>query len=144
MPEHIHLLLSEPKRRTVPIVAQVLKQRVNVRLLRRRKRPNQRELWERLPRRRFWQRRYYDFNVYSERKISEKLHYMHWNPVRRGLVPAPEFWRWSSYRDYAGLEQGFVKLYWQAHDSKPETNPKSTPGTAGCPALDFAFWLTDP
>lgn len=73
MPEHIHFLISEPKRRTVPVVLQVLKQRAAVRLLRRRKRPDQRELWEALPRRRFWQRRYYDFNVYSEKKIGESF-----------------------------------------------------------------------
>jgi hypothetical protein len=29
----------------------------------------------------FWQRRYYDFNVYSRRKLEEKLEYMHANPM---------------------------------------------------------------
>ncbi len=33
-----------------------------------------------------WQRRYYGFNIYSERKIIEKLNYMHNNPIRAGLV----------------------------------------------------------
>jgi REP element-mobilizing transposase RayT len=36
MPEHIHILISEPKRKTIPIVMQVLKQRVALRLLRKR------------------------------------------------------------------------------------------------------------
>ena len=40
----------------------------------------------------------YDFNVWSARKQSEKLSYMHRNPVTRGLVSAPELWAWSSYR----------------------------------------------
>jgi putative transposase len=91
MPEHIHVLISEPKRNTVPKVVQVLKQRVARRLLRKRQPSAQRELWER-SRRRFWQRRYYDFNVYSDRKVTEKLRYMHRNPVQRGLVAAPELW----------------------------------------------------
>ncbi len=34
----------------------------------------------------FWQRRYYDFNVWSERKRIEKLRYLHRNPVKRGLA----------------------------------------------------------
>ena len=34
---------------------------------------------------RFWQPRYYDFNVNSEFKRVEKLRYMHRNPVIRGL-----------------------------------------------------------
>ena len=39
---------------------------------------------------------YYDFNVFTEHKRMEKLEYMHWNPVRRGLVSTPEDWQWSS------------------------------------------------
>jgi hypothetical protein len=39
--------------------------------------------------------------------------YIHRNAVERGLVPAPELWRWSSYRAFAGLEEGAVKLNWQ-------------------------------
>src|SRR5947209_20616900 len=112
MPEHVHLLIAEPKRRTVPVVMQVLKQRVHVRLLGRRKPSAQRELWK-TPRQRLWQRRYYDFNVYSDRKVAEKLRYMHMNPVKRGLVSSPELWRWSSYRAFAFQENGLVTLNWQ-------------------------------
>ncbi|MBF0497650.1 MAG: transposase [Deltaproteobacteria bacterium] len=43
-----------------------------------------------------WQRRYYDYNVYSERKLTEKLEYMHNNPVRAGLVRKASDWRYSS------------------------------------------------
>ena len=47
-----------------------------------------------------WQPRFYDFNVWTERKRIEKLRYMHCNPVKRGLVAEPEQWRWSSFRYY--------------------------------------------
>jgi putative transposase len=57
-----------------------------------------------------WQRRFYDFNLWSERKRIEKLRYMHRNPVKRGLVLEPEQWRWSSYRDYAYGEVGAVQI----------------------------------
>jgi REP element-mobilizing transposase RayT len=50
---------------------------------------------------RFWQARFYDFNVWTERKRIEKLRYIHRNPVERGLVASPEQWRWSSFRWYA-------------------------------------------
>ena len=39
---------------------------------------------------RFWQRRFYDFNVYSHGKKTEKLNYMHANPVVRGLAKMSE------------------------------------------------------
>jgi REP element-mobilizing transposase RayT len=58
----------------------------------------------------FWQRRYYDFNVYAQRKHIEKLRYMHRNPVKRGLVQSPELWRWSSFRQYRFGEAGPVKI----------------------------------
>ncbi len=50
-----------------------------------------------------WQARYYDFNLYSEKKILEKLQYMHQNPVKEGLVARAGDWRCSSARYY---EQG--------------------------------------
>jgi putative transposase len=49
---------------------------------------------------RVWQRRFYDFNVWSEKKRLEKLEYMHGNPVKARLVDSPEAWKWSSWRFY--------------------------------------------
>ena len=49
---------------------------------------------------RVWNRRGYDMNVWSEKKIQEKLNYMHNNPVKRGLVAQPGDWPWSSWRYY--------------------------------------------
>ena len=57
-----------------------------------------------------WQRRFYDFNVWGERKRIEKLRSMHRNPVKRGLVQEPEQWKWSSYRSYALGEESRVKI----------------------------------
>jgi REP-associated tyrosine transposase len=62
-----------------------------------------------------WQRRFYDFNVWSQRRKIEKRHYMHMNPVKRGLVTDPKLWPWSSYRFYqfrgVGLcDPDFVQL----------------------------------
>ena len=59
---------------------------------------------------RFWQARFYDFNVWTEKKRIEKLRYIHRNPVKRGLVVSPEQWPWSSYRWYLSGEKGPVKI----------------------------------
>ena len=58
----------------------------------------------------FWQRRFYDFNVWTKKKRIEKLKYMHRNPVVRGLVEKPEDWRWSTFRHYALGEVGIVEI----------------------------------
>ena len=113
MPEHIHLLLTEPALGTPSTVMQVLKQCTARALLPKRKRRilRQRNLFEDEPQRRaFWQARFYDFNVWTTKKRVEKLRYMHRNPVKRGLVGAPEEWRWSSYRFYLLEEAGPVRV----------------------------------
>ncbi len=83
MPEHVHLLVSEPERATLAVALQALKQSVARRLI------------AHSPH--FWQARYYDFNVYTRKKRVEKLRYMHRNPVKRGLVQEPQDWPWSSF-----------------------------------------------
>ena len=97
MPEHIHLLISEPDKCTVAAVMQSLKQGIARTLALRAYEP-------------FWQERYYDFNVWSEHKFTEKLRYIHRNPVQRGLVARPEDWRWSSFRHYATGEESLVEI----------------------------------
>jgi len=80
---------------------------------RRRRIGAQTSLFEHVPQH-IWQKRFYDFNVWSNRKHVEKLRYMHRNPVKRGLVESPELWRWSSYCAYAFGEAGPVKVNeWQ-------------------------------
>ena len=98
MPEHIHLLISEPENETLAFALQVVKQQVARTL---KSGPDDLH---------FWQKRYYDFNVWSEKKRIEKLRYMHRNPVQRGLCCAPEDWPWSSFRHYLTGEVGLVEI----------------------------------
>ncbi len=97
MPEHVHLLVSEPERVLLSRALQSLKQSVARTLALRAKDS-------------FWLARYYDFNVASEQKFLEKLRYIHRNPVTRGLVAHPEDWAWSSFRHYASGDAGVVEI----------------------------------
>ena len=98
MPEHVHLLVSEPETASLAFALQVIKQQVARKLKNGPDDPH------------FWQKRYYDFNVWSSRKIVEKLRYMHRNPVHRGLCDSPEQWPWSSFRHYLTGEIGLVEV----------------------------------
>ena len=121
MPEHIHLLVSEPPQRALLTAIQALKLGFARRVLaeqRRRRRTAPTDLFEHSVER-VWQTRYYDFNVCTAHKRVEKLRYMHRNPAKRGLVEAPEQWRWSSFRAYAYQENGAVRLNeWSAYKLK--------------------------
>lgn len=94
MPEHVHLLMSEPHNTSLDQSIKSLKLSVS---LRRMERP-------------FWQARYYDFNVHNEGTHAEKLRYIHRNPVKRGLVARPEDWPWSSFRHYATGIEGALEI----------------------------------
>ena len=55
------------------------------------------------PRYQVWQPRFFDRALRSVMEYTEKVGYIHLNPVRAGWVSRPEDWRWSSYNEYAGL-----------------------------------------
>lgn len=50
----------------------------------------------------FWQDGSYPKQIYSEEMMRQKIEYIHYNPVRRGYIDEPEYWRYSSARSYAG------------------------------------------
>ena len=108
MPEHVHLLLSEPPLGLLSDAMHYLKlsfaKRVGAGV--------------------FWQKRYYDRNVRSECEFGDKLRYIHSNPVMAGLCERPEDWRWSSFRHYALREKGVVEIEseWTARDREAQAH----------------------
>jgi putative transposase len=100
MPEHVHLLVSEPETELLAKAIQALKIAVAGRA--RHYRNN-----EDSP---LWQKRYFDHNVRSCESFETLLRYVHRNPVKRGLVRCPEDWKWSSFRHYATAEVGPVEI----------------------------------
>ena len=112
MPEHVHLLIAEPRQGNPSVVLQVLKQKASRAL-----RKNQKGTAEAInlgaappDDAHFWQRRFYDFNVWSEKKLREKLDYMHANPLKRKLVSHARDWPWSSWSHYEEVTEGLIKI----------------------------------
>jgi len=117
MPEHVHLLVSEPQRANLSTAIQALKlgfvrslqistgEPVIVQAPSACPGPVQGSRAPIKPNR-FWMARFYNFNVWTEKKRIEKLRYIHRNPVARGLVAAPEQWPWTSFRWYSSGEPG--------------------------------------
>ena len=52
----------------------------------------------------FWQEGVHPQQIQDEPMLRQKVDYIHNNPVRRGYVDLPEQWRYSSARNYCGLE----------------------------------------
>ena len=121
MPEHVHLLLSEPPQDTLADALKSLKQGVSRRLI------GDAE--------HFWQKRYYDFNIRNYPQFVEKLRYIHRNPVKAGLCERPEDWEWSSFRHYATGCEGRVEI-------ESEWTARKRERAAGrlCPAVERGGW----
>ena len=123
MPEHFHLLMSEPEKCDPSVVMKVLQQRF-ARWVRKKRCASQFDLWTQLNDEHVWQKRFYDFNVWREKKHVEKLRYIHRNPVKRGLVASPEQWAWSSFRAYAYGDRGSVRVNSQEWELKIKPRPR--------------------
>ena len=102
MPEHVHLLVSEPERGLLADAIHHLKLSFS--------KQSRAGL--------FWQKRYYDRNIRNASEFMGKLRYLHRNPVQRGLCARPQDWEWSSFRHYALREKGVVEIEseWTATD----------------------------
>jgi putative transposase len=96
MPNHVHLLVSEPRRHLLADTLRALKTETSKKL--KQDRPQ------------FWQRRYYDRNIITQTEFVEKLRYIHRNPVAEKLVERPEDWPWSSYRHWLTGECGRIEI----------------------------------
>jgi len=58
---------------------------------------------QRIEKYRFWQDKSHPIELSSNEMIDQRIHYIHENPVRTGLVATAEDYLFSSARNYAGL-----------------------------------------
>ena len=86
MPEHVHLLVNEPKQASLADAIHFLKLSLAKQLRSRRGAVESGSFYR---------------NVRDAREFTIKLRYLHRNPVKRGLVKEPGEWKWSRLRHYS-------------------------------------------
>lgn len=57
-----------------------------------------------------WQRRFYEHTIRDERDLNMHIDYIHYNPVKHGLVDRVRDWEWSSFDRF--VKDGFYPLDW--------------------------------
>ena len=62
------------------------------------------------PKYKIWQTGAYDFNIITERKLEEKINYIHQNPYLDPKINNPETYPFSSERFYLYDEEGLLKI----------------------------------
>jgi putative transposase len=137
MPNHVHLLISEPQEGTISNVIQSLKigsaKQIRLHAKQGQKPPQLPTGGNCGPRegRTLLASPLLRPQCARHEEFFEALKYIHRNPVRRGLVDRPEDWLWSSYRNYAFDEQGAVAVesQWAAYKRK---HPPVDPNQLSC------------
>ncbi len=89
MPTHCHLLIVPANGDTISAVLREIKVRSAKRILAGRSQKGV-----------FWQARSFDRIIRNRKEWVETLEYIHFNPVKDGLVSDPADWPWSSWRGY--------------------------------------------
>jgi putative transposase len=59
-----------------------------------------------------WQRRFWEHRIRTESDFNHHVDYIHYNPVKHGLVIRPVDWRYSSIHRY--IQQGILTPDWGA------------------------------
>ncbi len=67
-----------------------------------------------------WQRRFYDHIIRSEEDFNRHLDYIHYNPVKHGLVKASKNWKYSSFNKY--VKNGQYEENWCNLEDKYNIN----------------------
>ena len=62
-----------------------------------------------------WQRRFWEHLIRDEADLSLHVDYIHYNPVKHGLVSSPKAWKYSSFMKF--VNDGIYPLDWGGNDS---------------------------
>jgi len=57
-----------------------------------------------------WQRRYYEHTIRDEKELERYRNYVHYNPVKHGLVKSAKAWEFSSFSKF--VSNGFYDEDW--------------------------------
>ena len=61
-----------------------------------------------------WQRRYWEHRIRDDEDFRRHVDYVHWNPVKHGLVERVSDWSWSSFHRY--VDAGVYPENWASGD----------------------------
>jgi putative transposase len=63
----------------------------------------------------FWQRRFWEHQIRDDDDLARHLDYIHWNPVKHGLVKSVKEWPYSSFHRL--VEKGYYPADWGGADA---------------------------
>ena len=101
IPDHINLLLKPEGKSNISRIMLSIKRSFTLRF---------KELHSIKESLSLWQSRFWDHIIRGEEDLRRHFHYIHYNPVKHGLVSRPEDYSHSSYQQW--LEKGYYEIGW--------------------------------
>ena len=92
LPDHWHALCALAHPLTISVVMKSIKTSSMILINRQRRESGK-----------LWQGRFFDRALRTVEEYNEKVAYIHFNPVKAGLVRHAQDWRWSSVNEYSGV-----------------------------------------
>jgi len=117
LPEHLHAMWTLPQDDSdFPVRWMLIKRRFTRELLCRRllDPPSSRRRGD--AERSLWQRRYWEHRIRNDRDFENHVDYIHYNPVKHGLVSRAKDWPHSSFHRY--VRQGMLGEDWGLAEEK--------------------------
>src|SRR3546814_3551986 len=116
--DHLHLMLTPASGTDIPMLVGSFKRALRSRL------PGMEDG-------RLWQRRYFDHVIRDADDFARHLDYLHFNPVKHGLVRRAADWRWSSFGAWRSEEptselQSLMRISYAVFCLKKKKNRKKT------------------
>ena len=112
LPDHIHTLITLPENdgdfpKRIGEIKRLFSVKFNIQMKNINKKND-----SRIKRREttIWQRRYWEHTLRDEKDWQNHLNYIHYNPVKHGLVNNVKDWPWSSFSRYVKL--GYYEIDW--------------------------------
>ncbi len=101
LPDHLHLLIYIAPQTKISKLMQSIKRNYT---------RNYKDLYHLEGSLKLWQRSFYDHVIRDEQDFLNHLDYIHYNPVKHGLVERPEDYLYTSYLEY--VRRGWYEIGW--------------------------------
>ncbi len=68
-----------------------------------------------------WQKRFWEHRLRHEDDMIHHVNYIHYNPIKHGLVRCPHAWPWSSFHRW--VKEGYYRKDWLCDCDSPQAPP---------------------
>ena len=111
LPDHLHMIIQPDENKSYPEIIKRIKANFsqnidttkidNYKESESRKSKNEKDIW---------QRRYWEHTITADRDFHNCIDYIHYNPVKHGLVKQTKEWKYSTFEKY--VKQGLYDENW--------------------------------